>query len=69
MDISEKIKILAIKSKISVQQLAEQSSQSSPNLCQKLKRNSFKVSELEKLAKAVGASVEINFILPSGEKI
>lgn len=69
MDISEKVKILAIKSKITIQKLAEQSGQSSPNLCQKLQRNSFKVSELEKLAKAVGASVEINFILPSGERI
>lgn len=69
MDIGEKIRILAVKNKISVQQLAERSGQSSANLYNKLSRGSFKVSELEKLAAAVGCSLEVNFIMPNGEKV
>ncbi len=69
MDMSEKIRILAIRNKINVQTLAEKSGQSSSNLYHKLQRNTFKVCELEKLAESVNATVEINFILPNGEKI
>ncbi len=69
MDFKEKIQILAIKNKMSVQQLAEKSGQSSANLYNKMSRNAFKVAELVRLAEAVGATVEVNFILPNGEKI
>ncbi|MDE6618518.1 MAG: helix-turn-helix transcriptional regulator [Clostridiales bacterium] len=69
MDIAEKIRILAVKSKISVQQIAEKSGQSSANLYNKLGRNDFKLSELERIAHAVGATLEVNFILPNGEKL
>ena len=69
MDISEKIRILAIKNHITVQQIAEKSGQSSANLYNKMSRNTFKVSELERLAQAVDCDLEINFVLPNGEKI
>lgn len=69
MDIAEKIRILAIKNKITVQQIAERSGQSSANLYNKLSRNDFKISELLRIADAVGCTVEVNFVLPNGEKI
>ncbi len=69
MDISEKIRILAIKNHTTVQQIAERSGQSSANLYNKMGRNTFKVAELERLAEAVGCGLEINFVLPNGEKI
>ena len=69
MDIAEKIRILAVKSKISVQQIAEKSGQSSANLYNKLGRNDFKLSELERIAHAVGATLEVNFVMPNGEKL
>ncbi len=69
MDITEKVRILAIKSKITVQQLAEKSGQSSANLYNKLSRNTFKLSELEKIAAAVDAKLEVNFVLPNGERV
>jgi transcriptional regulator with XRE-family HTH domain len=69
MDIAEKIRILAIKNKITVQQLAEKSGQSSANLYNKLSRNTFKLSELEKIATSIGAELEVNFIMPDGTKI
>lgn len=69
MDIAEKIRILAVKNKISVQQIAEKSGQSSANLYNKLSRNDFKLSELERIASAVGATLEVDFIMPDGTKI
>lgn len=69
MDIAEKIRILAIKNKTTVQQIAQQSGQSSANLYNKLGRNDFKISELERIAAAVGASVDISFLLSDGTKI
>ncbi|MGN0812370.1 MAG: helix-turn-helix domain-containing protein [Candidatus Coproplasma sp.] len=69
IDISEKIKILAVKNKITVSELAQKSNQSNANLYNKMARNDFKLSELQRLADAVGVGLEVNFILPSGEKI
>ena len=69
MDIAEKVRILAVKSKTSVQQIAEKSGQSSANLYNKLSRNDFKLSELERIANAVDAKVEVNFVMPDGTKI
>ena len=69
VDLSEKIKILAIKSDTTVAGLARLSGQTSSNLHNKIVRNDFKASELMRIAEAVGCSVEINFVLPNGEKI
>lgn len=69
IDISEKIKILAIKQKMSLSDLALKSNQSPTNLYNKMARNDFKLSELQRLADAVGVQVEVNFILSNGEKI
>ncbi len=69
IDISEKIKILAVKEKITVSDLAQKSNQSNANLYNKMARNDFKLSELQRLADAVGVGLEVNFILPTGEKI
>lgn len=69
IDISEKIKILAIKSKLTVSDLAQKSNQSNANLYNKMARNDFKLSELQRLADGIGVGLEVNFILPSGEKV
>lgn len=69
MDIAEKIRILAIKQKISVAEIAERSQQSNSNLYNKMNRNDFKLSELQRIADAVGVGLEVNFILPNGEKL
>lgn len=69
MDIAEKIRILAIKQKISVAEIAERSNQSNSNLYNKMNRNDFKVSELQRIADAVGVGLEINFVFPNGDKL
>lgn len=43
-------------------ELARRTGQSAQNFNAKLHRNSYKVSELEKIAKAFGADVKISFI-------
>ena len=69
VDFAEKIKILAVKLHTTPAGLARLSGQTSANLYNKIARNDFKYSELERLADAVGCKVEVNFVLPNGEKV
>jgi len=47
---------------ISEAELARRTGQTPQNMNNKYKRNTFKVSELEKVAAALGAELEIKFI-------
>lgn len=69
LDLTEKLKIAMIKQKISQSQLAELTNQKQPNLSQKLVTNNFKLSEYEKLVNALGCKLEINIVMPTGEKV
>lgn len=62
MDLAETIKIICIKHKLSMSELAERTKQSQPNLANKLRRNDFKTSELEKIAEALNCELKISFI-------
>ena len=69
MTISEQIKVLCVRSDISVAELARRIGISPQNLSGKMKRESFTIAELEDIAQAVNSSFERNFILENGEKI
>lgn len=69
MTISEQIKILCVRSNISVSELARRIGTSPQNFNAKMKRESFSVSELELIADAVESKFERNFILSNGDKI
>ena len=69
MTISEQIKVLCVRSDISVAELARRIVTSPQNLSGKMKRESFTIAELEDIAQAVNSSFERNFILENGEKI
>lgn len=69
MNISEQIKILCVRTNISTAELARRMGQSPQNFSAKLKRESFTISELERMAEAVDAKFERNFVLYSGEKV
>lgn len=69
MNVSEQIKILCVKLGISAADLARNAGKSPQSLSQKMKRESFTVPELKKLAEASGCSFVGSFILPNGEKI
>ena len=68
-NLTEKLKIAMIKQNVTQTKLAELSDQTQKNLSNKMGRDNFKLSEYEKLVEALGCRLEINIILPTGEKI
>ena len=69
MTIKEQIKVLCVRSNISVSELGRRIGKSPQNFSAKMKRESFTVSELEEISDAVGATFERKFVLYNGEKI
>ncbi len=69
MTISEQIKVLCVRSNISVAELARRVGTTPQNFNAKMKRESFNVKDLEKIASVVSCTFERHFILKSGEKI
>lgn len=69
MTISEQIKVLCVRSNISVAELARRIGTTPQNLGGKMKRESFTIAELEIIAEAVNGSFERKFVLENGEKI
>lgn len=63
MDVREYINLCRVKrGNISEAELARRTGQSPQNMNNKYKRNTFKVSELEKVADALDANLKIVFI-------
>ena len=69
MSISEQIKILCVRSNISTAELSRRLGVSPQSFSGKMKRESFTISDLEKIADAVGAQFERSFILYNGERV
>lgn len=69
MTISEQIKVLCVRSNISVAELARRIGTSPQAFGAKMKRQSFTVEELEKIAEAVDAKFSRSFELSSGDTV
>lgn len=69
INLTEKLKIAMIKQNVNQTTLAMRTSQKQSNLSQKLVANNFKFTEYAKLVEALGCTLEVNIILPNGEKI
>ncbi|MGM9683816.1 MAG: helix-turn-helix domain-containing protein [Eubacteriales bacterium] len=69
MGISEQIRVLCVRSNISMAELARRLGVSPQSLSAKMKRESFTISELEKIAEAVGASFVRKFVLYNGNEV
>lgn len=69
IDFAEKMKIAMLKQKTTQKELAARTNQTQGNISQKLLNNSFKLTEYQQLVEALGCTLEVNIILPSGEKI
>ena len=69
LTVSEKIRILCVRNKISLSELARRIKQSPQNFSLKLKRETFTQAELHQIAKAVGATFELGFTLKNGDRI
>lgn len=63
MDIREYVRLCCVKKgNISEAELARRMGQTPQNLNNKYKRNAFKISELERIADALDAELQIKFI-------
>lgn len=69
MGISEQIRVLCVRSNISMAELARRLGVSPQSLSAKMRRESFTISELEKIAEAVGASFVRKFVLYNGNEV
>ena len=67
MTISEQIKVLCVRQKISLAELARRLGTTPQNFNAKLKRESFTVAELEDIAEAAGVTFERSFVLDDGD--
>lgn len=69
MTISEQIKVLCVRSNVSVSELARRVGTTPQNFNAKMKRESFTISDLEYIAEVLGCSFERHFILPCGDVV
>lgn len=69
MTLSEQIKVLCVRSNISVSELARRVGTTPQNFNAKMKRESFTIAELEMIASAVESRFERNFVLLNGDRI
>ena len=69
MSISEQIKVLCVRSNISLAELARRIGTSPQSLSAKMRRESFSIADLEVIADAVDAVFTRKFVLYNGEEI
>ncbi|MBQ3365997.1 MAG: helix-turn-helix transcriptional regulator [Acidaminococcaceae bacterium] len=69
MQISEQIRVLCVRCNVSEAELARRLGKSPQNFNSKMKRGSFTITDLEKVAAALGVTFKRNFVLGNGEEI
>lgn len=70
MGMSEKIKIVLVKRKLGVKDLAEAMGCSGANISNKLRRDNFSEKELRQIADILNCDLDITFTLrDTGEKV
>lgn len=70
MGMSEKIKIVLLKRKVTVTTLAKQLGMSQSNLSNKLSRDNFNEKELQEIAEALNCDLDAHLVLrDTGERV
>ena len=70
MAIAEKVRILLVKRKITVTDLAKRLGMSQSNLSNKLSRDNFNEKELQEIAETLNCDLDIGFTLrDTGEQV
>ena len=69
MTTSEHIRVLCVRTGISLSELARSINQTPQNFIAKLKRNTVTQDELNQIAEVLGAIYEQYFVLPNGEQV
>ena len=69
MTIAEQIKVLCVRCKVSEAELARRLGKSPQSFNSKMKRESFTVDDLNKIAEVLGVQFNREFILANGENV
>lgn len=69
MTTSEQVRVLCVRSGISLSELARRIKQTPQNFNAKLKRNTITQMEMLQIAEALNVKYEQYFVLPNGDKI
>jgi len=69
MTVSEQIKILCVRNSISVSELARRLGTSPQNFNGKMRRESFSIADMERIAEVTGTTFKRIFVLENGEMI
>lgn len=69
MRIDEQLKILGIKTDMTLSEIGRRLNKSPQSFSQKMKRGSYTLDDLEDIALATGCVLECAFVLPNGERI
>lgn len=69
MKVNESIRILCIKSDLTLSQLAGRLDKTPQAFSQKMKRESFTINDLQEIAMVTGCQMECSFVLSNGEKV
>lgn len=69
MTISEQIKVLCVRCNVSEAEIARRLGKSPQSFNSKMKRESFTIADLEKIADVLDAEFNREFILSNGEKV
>lgn len=69
MTTSEQIKVLCVRTGVSLSELARKLNQTPQNFSAKLKRNTITKEELQQIADSLNVKFEQYFLLPNGDRI
>jgi len=69
MTISEQIKVLCVRNNISVSELARRLGTTPQNFNGKMRRESFSIVDMERIAEVTGTTFKREFVLRNGETV
>ena len=69
MRIDDQIKMLCVKSGLSISEIARRLNKSPQAFSQKMKRGSFTLDDLNDIALVTGCKVKCKFVYPNGDAI
>ena len=69
MRIDDELKILAVKTGMTVTEIGRRMDKSPQAFSQKIKRGTFTLDDLQEIALVTGSSFECAFVLPNGDRI
>lgn len=69
MRIDNQIKMIGVKTDLSISEIGRRLNKSPQAFSQKLKRGCFTLDDLEDIALVTGCKLECSFVFPDGERI